>query len=61
MDDEEPARRGEKTKKKGRDGGGWARDVLSLGEGPRGQQGVSVEVQRSRFRDRDMYIVRERQ
>lgn len=50
MDDEEPARRREKTKKKGRDGRGWARDALSLGEGPRDDRGYQTGP---RFRDRD--------
>lgn len=60
MDDEESARRREKTKKKGRDGRGWARDASSPGEGPRDNRGYQTGP---RFRDRDMYmyIVRERQ
>lgn len=52
MDDEESARRREKTKKKGWDGRGWARDALSPGEGP----GDDREYQTGpRFRDRGMY------
>lgn len=50
MDDEEPARRREKTKKKGRDDRGWVRDALSLGEGPRDDKGYQTGP---RFRDRD--------